>query len=195
MSRNLTEYLGPRYAGSQENLAVEAVLRRITEALKVPDGEGGHTWLTLLSEGGPVLLDESRIKEGFISPQDNRDDGEFDAPFVLAHLGSGSDNPKQSEEGPEGYSLSVEIAVAVYMQEAADYRQATDIISILRRSFLQQRFLDGGAIRMETPFSWRGPGNPAESWPYYVVTADLKLTSPSTMEVYNEHGQSYQDNW
>lgn len=188
----------PTYNGTHENLATEAVIRRIIQALRVPLGADEYTWPMLKAanpDGGAALLvplDEERVREGFMDPTVNRDEADRDLPCILVRGTGGTDQTEQSEEGP-GYDLGYTIVVAVYMEESADYRQAIDIMAVLRRAFLQQRFLDAGAFRVKPPFSWRGSDNPVETWPHYIAAAEITLVAPSITEAYDEHGTTFND--
>lgn len=187
----------PTYRGTHENLAVEAVIRRIVAALRVPLDDG-ETWPMLKCanpDGGDALyvpLDEERVREGFMDPTVNRDADDRDIPCILVRLTEGDDPSEQSQDGP-GYLLKVAIVAAVFMEEASDYRQAVDIMALLRRSFLERRFLDGGAFRVRPPFTWRASDNPVTTWPHYVAAAELSIEAPSITEVYDEHGQTFND--
>ncbi|GEM_PF-5608106 len=197
---NLTTYPGPHYAGAHENLAVEAVLRRIETAVRVLLEGGSTAWPMLKAanpEGGPALLvplDTERIRKGFLDPSVNREEDQQDIPCILVRLTDGNDRTEEDTESGPSYDLKLDIVIAVYMEEAEDYQQATDLVAILRRSFLQQRFLDGGHFRIKPPFAWRSSENPAESWPHYFIAAEITLEAPSITEEYDEHGQTYNDN-
>ena len=132
--------------------------------------------LQLPSEKMADTVRPPQVVDGYLPPKNATQTPDF--PYVIARAGDG----QTSESGMS--NAEVKLLIGCYSEDYDGHNYCLMVMSYIRRSLMQNPFLEDSAFRFELPFSWKMFDD--QPYPEWILEITTQWSVPTPQQIPDE---------